>query len=135
MAEVYLDVSGIDRLLQEAPQKVDRWARGFVEEMTNNIKLSFGTSPPGRAHPRGQGRVHIASRPGHPPNVDMGTLINSMRWEAAGRLTYHVIAATTYAHYLEFGTERMGARPFIKPEFVRAGQRIGQDARDNLGLE
>lgn len=134
--EIHVDTRGIDRMLQQEPQKVEHWLDGFVEEMVTNIKLSFGDSPPGIAYTRG-GTTHIASQPGYPPEVDTGTLRASIRWEKTGRAERTIFAGTEYAQYLEDGAEDVGLlpRPFMGPEFADARQRIAEDARRNLGLD
>lgn len=110
------DTRKLQRLAQQSPQMLDAALRGVAEEMTGDIKLSFGTSPAGRTYTRGS-VTHVASQPGYPPNVDTGTLRASMRWAKAGRLTYHIMDGVEYGVMLEFGTSRMAARPFIVPAF------------------
>lgn len=134
MSEVRIDLSGIERLLRDEPEKVETWLDGFAESMVTEIKLSFNTSPPGQTYVRGN-VVHVASQEGYPPSVDTGTLMNSIRWEDAGKLTRHIMDGVEYGIYLEEGTENMGPRPFMEPAFLDAQQRFGDDARDNLGLE
>lgn len=134
--DVTVDTSGMDRVLQQEPQKVNHWLDGFAENMVANIVLSFGTSPPGLSYTRG-GVTHIASQPDFPPNVDTGTLRASIRWENTGSFERTIFAGTEYAEYLEFGAEDVGLlpRPFMGPEFADAQQRVGDDARRNLGLD
>lgn len=55
------------------------------------------------------------SAPGSPPGVDTGNLKGSIK---VGEVTAdHAIleANADYAGYLEFGTRRMAARPFMRP--------------------
>lgn len=134
--KVNLDTSGLDKILQQEPAKAEAWLDGFVEEMVTNIKLSFGTSPPGLTYTRGSVQ-HVASQPGYPPNVDTGNLRASMRWEKTGKLERTIFDGTEYGIYLEEGAEDAGieARPFVQPEFADAEKRIGDDARRNLGLD
>lgn len=134
--EIRVDTEGIDRLLQQEPQKVERWLDGFVEDMVTNIKNSFGTSPPGLSYTRGS-VTHVASQPGYPPNVDTGALRASIRWEKTGTAERTIMAGTEHAEYLENGAEDAGIepRPFMGPEFADAQSRIGDDARRNLGLD
>lgn len=67
------------------------------------------------------GAGHIPSRPGEPPNEDTGALRRSIetRIVASGDTpTVHVEAggpSAPYAVYLENGTSKMAARPFMRP--------------------
>lgn len=133
--EIIVDTSGLDRMLEQEPQKVGRWMSAFAEEMVSNIKLSFGTSPPGLSYSR-NGIEHVASQPDNPPNVDTGALRASIRWENTGSFERTISAGTEYAEYLENGAEDVGLlpRPFMGPEFEDARRRMADDARDNLGL-
>lgn len=61
---------------------------------------------------------HVPSRPGEPPNEDTGALRRSIKVEQSGPLTVKVTAGddnVNYAAFLEFGTSRMAARPFMGP--------------------
>ena len=119
-SKVVLDTKGLQRLMQTEPQKVSLWLDGFTEDMVSRIKLSFGTSP---------------SSAGDPPGVDTGALRASIRWERQGEFTRHIMDGVEYGLYLEDGTEHIAPRPFMQPAFADAQQRVGQDARDHLGLE
>jgi len=59
-------------------------------------------------------RTHQASAPGEPPMSDTGRLASSMQFEIDG-LTGYVFTPVEYGPYLEFGTSRMAARPFLFP--------------------
>ena len=59
-------------------------------------------------------RTHQASAPGEPPMSDTGRLASSMQFEIDG-LTGYVFTPVEYGPYLEFGTSRMAARPFLLP--------------------
>lgn len=133
--EVRLDTTGMDRLLATEPQKVGRWLSAFTQDLTNQIILSFGSSPPGRTYSRGQGRVHVASSPGYPPNVDEGSLWASVYWENTGPHHRTIYVGVEHGEWQELGTSRIAPRPFMRPAFEDAQKRIGQDARSNLGLE
>lgn len=123
----------MERVLREQPQKCDRWLRGFAEQVKNKIVLSFGTSPPGLVYQRG-GVTHVASRPGYPPNVDIGTLRASMKTAPDGYLTYRIEDGTDYGINLEDGIG-MAPRPFMRPQFDEAARVIESDARQNLRVE
>lgn len=59
---------------------------------------------------------HVASRPGNAPNTDTGALVNSIAVEnVKGKPISFVGSGLDYAGYLEFGTKKMGARPWLQP--------------------
>jgi len=47
--------------------------------------------------------------------VDTGATKNSIHTTATGDLSAEVAATTSYAHYLEYGTVKMAARPYMLP--------------------
>lgn len=134
--EVKVDTKGLEKALREDPQKVGRWLDGFTEDTVGRIKLSFNTSPSGRVYKRGT-RTHTASVAGSPPNIDLGTLTNSITWEPTGELERTIYVGAEHGEYLEDGAEDIGlaARPFMGPAFDDAQNRIEEDAAANLGLD
>lgn len=131
--QITIDDSKLRIFMQQYPQKIEDWLSGVAEQMVTDIKLSFGTSPPGRAYQRGT-VTHIASMPGYPPNVDTGSLRASIRWASEGRFTRIISDGVEYGIMLEYGTEYTGARPFVRPVFEDWRQKIAADARANLGI-
>lgn len=138
--EIKVDTKGLERIIQQEPQRVDRWLRGVASEMVSDIKLRFNTGPAGRTYDRGPNnkrgkRYHVASSPGYSPNSDTGALKASIRQTPAGHLKYHISASGIYAQYLEQGTARMAARPYMGPVFIDWQGKIEKDAKENLNLE
>ncbi len=66
-----------------------------------------------------------ASRPGEPPRLDSGRLRDSIfaRVSADG-LSAEVGTDLDYGAQLEFGTQRMAARPWLHPAFEASKDRI-----------
>ena len=66
-------------------------------------------------------RVKIAlsgpspSAPGEPPGLDTGFLRNSVQVDSVTPTEAIIAPHTDYAEFLEFGTSRMAARPFMRP--------------------
>lgn len=89
---------------------------------------SAGISAKGRKKARGRGRLHQASAPGEAPAVDSGAL------RVAVSRAPRIISATQaeinitplYAEFLERGTTRMAARPFIRPAIQGAIKAAGK---------
>src|SRR5688572_13510434 len=98
--KVTVDTTGLEDAIRNDPAKVKRWLGGFTEDLVSRIKLSFNTSPPGRVYKRGT-VSHTASQSGYPPNIDLGTLTNSITWEPTGALETTVSVGVEYGQYLE----------------------------------
>jgi hypothetical protein len=131
--KVESDLRKMSALIQQEPQKGERWLTGFAETMVTHCKGLFNTSPPGREYRHG-GVTHVASLPGYPPNIDTGALIGSIRQVEAGKLTRRIEDGVEYGRELEEGIG-MEPRPFMDPTFDWGRKNIEQDAADNLGLE
>ena len=114
MNDVRLNNAALERMIRGTPERLSAVMREVGELVAGDIKTSYGTSPPGRTYRRGS-VSHVASRPGYAPNVDTGTLRASVRWEMVGRYTVMIYTGVKYAPMLEYGTERMAARPHFSP--------------------
>lgn len=110
------DDKALSRLIRESPQTQAEFMDAWAEAVVTDIDQQFNTSPPGRTYRRGNGRVHVASVVGFPPNVDTGALRASIGWERRGNTKRRVHDGVDYGAALEFGTERNGGpRPFMGP--------------------
>jgi HK97 gp10 family phage protein len=63
----------------------------------------------------GPGGRHIPSLPGNPPNADTGYLAANIQAEPRRSLLVTITSYARYSKWLEFGTSRMAARPFMRP--------------------
>lgn len=108
-------LSGWDAVPQKIRQAAARGVLAGTESVRNEAISLINNSPPtGRVYTR-NGISHTASSPGNPPRSDTGTLINQIRTEYEdGGLTGVVVSAAAYAKHLEFGTENMEARPYMR---------------------
>lgn len=83
-----------------------------------DAKRLLSTPGSGRIYKRGS-VTHQASAPGQPPAPDTGTLRASVHTdlsEIAG-LVARVGTNKAYGYWLEVGTSRMAARPWLKPTY------------------
>jgi HK97 gp10 family phage protein len=80
-----------------------------------SISLILDTPKTGRLYSR-RGHVHQASAPGEAPASDTGDLVGSITtaYDHA-QLRGRVLARSQHANYLEFGTQNMAPRPFLRP--------------------
>ena len=59
--------------------------------------------------------THVASNEGQAPNTDTGKLVASIAVEKETDANYLVGSNLDYAAFLEFGTSKTGARPWLEP--------------------
>lgn len=97
-----IDDRKLRQIIRDLPDRASEMLGAMSEELTGDIVLSFGASP---------------SAPGQPPGVDTGALRASMRWERESALSTAIMDGVEYGIYLEGGTGRMDARPFMLPGF------------------
>ena len=81
------------------------------------------------------GKFHVPSLPGEPPNADTRHLDSNIETELADR---HVpkVTVTSHAGYsaaLEYGTEKMAARPFMRPALEKNKHLVAKAAA--LGVD
>lgn len=62
------------------------------------------------------------SAPGNPPGIITGYLRDSITLAQQDRYHWILLAGAHYALYLEFGTYKMAARPFMRPTAVQLRQ-------------
>lgn len=119
----------LTELARKAPDQLEEFGRKVITQMTTEVVTSFGSGPPGRQYGN-----HVASSPGYPPNVDSGALRASINWRQERKFRFVMTDGVKYGAFLEFGTSKMAARPFMSPVFERYWRReIAQMAR-NVGL-
>ena len=61
--------------------------------------------------------THTAAAEGQAPNTDTGKLVASIAVERVGVARYVIGSNLDYASWLEFGTKKMDARPWLNPAF------------------
>ena len=116
--EVIIVKNEFPELGRMLPERFNRGMDAMAEDGLNHAKLLMNDSPAsGRTYKRPGGKTHTASSPGNAPRPDTGALINSLRWERRGRseMDRVLIASAEHGYYLEYGTEKMAARPFFRP--------------------
>ena len=112
-----------------------KFAKVSDEEMKKTIQVatlmvhgtavkSIQKSSPGESQIRYKPRRGVvAAKPGKAPNTDTGRLVQSIAFEFEdGGMKGLVGTNLRYGKHLEFGTNKMAARPWLKPA-VRANRK------------
>ncbi|EYB67412.1 hypothetical protein DEIPH_ctg041orf0008 [Deinococcus phoenicis] len=70
-------------------------------------------------------KPHTASAPGDPPAVDSGDLRNSIGVQKIKDGHYRVGTNKKHGVYMEFGTRKVAARPWLRPSLEKLRSRRG----------
>lgn len=78
-------------------------------------------------------RIVNASNPGDPPNTDKGRLVQSIKFDfKKNGLVGRVGTNLKYGAWLEFGTNKMEARPWLAPSVQEVSLSIGEIFSKNV---
>ena len=111
-------------VMHKAAQTNSKAVRGAALILVREIKLELSHPGTGTPYTRG-GKKAKRSKPGKPPAVDTGVLRNTIDMEVLeASQKVRVGSGQTYAPYLEFGTDRMAPRPFMRTAFDRARRQM-----------
>lgn len=106
-------------VLAHTQQAVDDALRAVLEDGQRFVRGRFSLIPP--------------SAPGNPPAIDTGNLYRHIEIGLhAGGAGGYLRAATEYAIYLELGTSRMAARPFMLPAALYMQKQLPRIIRQQL---
>lgn len=109
----------LGRISADVKREVGAEVMDVAAELHADIVLSIQRGPKtGRLYTRGN-VVHRASKAGETPASDTGALMQSIYHEKTGDLSASVGSRLVYALFLEYGTTKMGARPFFRPAVER----------------
>lgn len=101
--------------------------------MQNFARKGIQSGPKTGRKYRRRSITHVASAPGEFPATDTGTLVRSVIGETE-KETLEAICSTgtLYAKWLEFGTRKMAARPFLRPTLEVVSEKAGKIIRDSV---
>lgn len=142
MTTVKIEMDGLSQLLGQLEalgNKAETVTLQVVSDLvtdTHDLAVAGiqGGPKSGKTYRRGN-VTHRASAPGQYPASDTGVLASSVRMimPSAGSIRGEVGTNVTYGKYLEFGTSKMAARPWLLPSFKKA--KIGVEAELKAMLE
>jgi len=107
-----------------------------ARKMANSAKERINAhESKGKPYKRGK-NTHYASVAGAFPNADSGNLVSNIFSELLqGRkpaAKFGVRAGVPYSYALEFGSDRIAARPFIRPTYNKFKKDIIRDLENEL---
>ena len=106
-------------LSKEYEQELYKTALKAAVKMNEKAARSIATPSSGRTYGN-----HVASVPGEAPNTDTGELLSKLFVEPLPSKRGAVFGnRAKYAKFLEFGTSRVAARPFIRPAYEAEKQK------------
>lgn len=139
MASQRGEVKGLKTLLNKlskAEKNIEKKVEIQLEleskQLVNIIKLKMRNPSKGRTYKRGK-KTHTASKAGDAPNIDTGRLVGSLTYKTLAPLVFEIGSYNVpYAFWLEFGTPRMEARPFLYPSYQERKEKIKQKIQDTM---
>jgi len=129
MAKV--DINGLPNLQKKLRNLTKEVHKKVSKELTKGA-LDIRNTAINAIQQQSSGRKygnHTASKPGDAPNVDTGELIASIfaQPSSPNKLEAAVVATAPHARFLEFGTSKMAARPFLNPA-LNANEKLIMDS-------
>lgn len=108
---VRLDTKRLDEIAAQLGVRTDRIVAMAAQEVVGDATSGMGESP---------------SAPGDFPGVDTGALRASIHADKTGENQYTVSDGVEYGAYLEYGTPRMAARPWLGPSVFQMMQKFSE---------
>ena len=117
--------NALDKDLKEPFREV---VKGGAQFIRGEAIKSIQTGPKsGRLYEKyNPRRTHRASAPGQPPASDTGNLVRNIKVNQKNKDVAEVQSNAPYSAFLEFGTSKMLARPFLFPAFEKSKNKIVQ---------
>lgn len=123
------DARRLESANNQAIEAIGRVIQAFVIKIDREIKVSIDRGPK-------SGRIygnHQASAPGQTPATDSGGLVKSINWRIFNRgLSAEVGSNIFYAPFLEEGTSKMDARPWLQPAYEKYADEVIDEITDVL---
>lgn len=115
MIRATTDLSGYEKFKARYVEAVDKAVGAAAASMQGDIRKSYQTTGPLPGYEKGEPGHSVPSNPGEPPAKQWSNLMKSTLSIPVRTWVYRVVAGIRYAAFLEFGTSRMMARPFMTP--------------------
>jgi HK97 gp10 family phage protein len=113
--QIKVNSAELKKIINQAENLVSESSTYMAEEMKKSIASGAKS---GRKYGN-----HTSSAPGQSPANWTGELLRSIKVQKDKNKSFVYITAK-YAQFLEFGTSKMRARPFIMPAFIKTKRYI-----------
>ena len=132
--QISIKVSGLEKALEvlrkaetELQEPIKDTLKGGAQLIRGEaIKSIQSGSKTGRTYKRyNPTRTHKASAPGEAPASDTGNLVSNIMVQEKGD-SIEVQSNAEYSKFLEYGTSKMEARPFLFPAYEMSREKIVQ---------
>ena len=124
MADVRFELKGLDKLQKKLQKvaKMEEMERIIEKHGTEMQRKAIINASKFRGHYEGKGKNKHFVKPTGATKRSIS--VNSSK---VGRFKYKVAPGTDYAVYVELGTRKMSAQPFIKPAFDNQKEEFKKD--------
>lgn len=131
--EATINVKNIDKVLKafrtmgkDMKPELQEVIKGGAQLIRGEAVKSIQTGPKsGRVYQRyNPTRTHKASAPGEAPASDTGNLVRNIRVNQKSQNIITVESRAHYSKFLEYGTSKMQARPFLFPAYKMSQGKI-----------
>lgn len=112
--------------------QLNQIVRKAALDLKAQMILSFKQPKHGLTYQRGS-KTHTSSAEGEAPAIDTGVLMSSIQVTNESAYTSTVTVGSEYGAYLEFGTKRMGARPFVVPAINKVAPEFHRQVQHVVG--
>ena len=125
MARVSVKVKSIDPKYRETIQKYEKELSRIVKFGINDVRnIALQNISNGAKSGTVRSDGHKQSAVGEYPATDTGYLISNINVIFETSLSGRVESNADYSSHLEFGTSKMGARPFLQPSLEETRPKI-----------
>lgn len=124
MADVRFELKGLEKLQKKLQKvaKMEEMERIIEKHGTEMQRKAINNASKFRGHYEGRGKNKHFVKPTGATKRSIS--VNSSK---VGRFKYKVAPGTNYAAYVELGTRKMSAQPFIKPAFDNQKEEFKKD--------
>lgn len=124
MADVRFELKGLEKLQKKLQKvaKMEEMERIIEKHGTEMQRKAIINASKFRGHYEGRGKNKHFVKPTGATKRSIS--VNSSK---VGRFKYRVAPGTDYAAYVELGTRKMSAQPFIKPAFDNQKEEFKKD--------
>lgn len=116
-------------------EAIDRGVKAGAMLVRSTAQRKILSGPKSGKTYKRRGISHQASAPGEPPASDTGRLVQGIVVQPAPEaFAYDVKSLADYAGFLEYGTSRMSARPYLEPSAHEQADNIAKLIADALEI-